>query len=247
MKIYLAFNTIIIDTQSISGTLSSPIEFFNADDHVEEDLITQGGKHEEEIIKWLLGTRWKKLLLDELGISLNPFIDYSVERPVVEDTQKPPGDIDLLICEDHVAEHAIAFQCKAVKVTALNQDQDEVNKIPDLRQAVDRVNKQRDKFGFYKNYLAVIIKSYGAKRREYNSLSRGPTKESFKQIYEFPQRESLNSDVGLIFILIIQPTPKSYNRFVEVGICLEKEASILDQPTRLTGRIKDYMRQKGLI
>jgi hypothetical protein len=76
----------------------------------------------------------KELLLSELRVGPNPFIDYSVKKPVIENPQDKPGDIDLLICDRYEAEHAIAFQCKRVVVRALNQEDDKVNKISDIKQ-----------------------------------------------------------------------------------------------------------------
>lgn len=252
MKRLLAFKTIAFDTNVLPAGLTlydnDSIKFFNADNHEEENIITQKGKLEEEnFIKWILGSPAKDLLLNELGVGPNPFIDYSVKQPIIENSQSKPGDIDLLICDGHRAEHAIAFQCKPVKVTAFNQDEDNVNKLPDIRKAVDQVNKQRDNLGFYKNYLAVLIKVYGRKRSKNNVLFRGPSPETFKQIYEFPQRESLNSEVGIVFIEVCQPTGKSFDKMAQVGICVDQYAKCLVQSNRLTNRVKQYMSQKGVI
>lgn len=251
MRTVLAFRCTAVDSLFFPAgmEISAGDSFiaFDADYPEEEETITEKKKKEEEVIKWLLNSEAKKLLSSELEVGPNPFIDYSVKRPIIENTQEKPGDIDILICEGHRPEHTIAFQCKPVTVIAFNQDEDDVNKIPDIKDAVLQVNKQRDKLGFYKNYLAIIIKAYGRKRSQSNVLFRGPSQETFKQIYEFPQRESLHDDVGIIFIKIIQPTGKSFNRMVEVCVCVDKEAAILSQSDRLTNRIREHMRLKGAI
>lgn len=251
MRKVLAFRAIVVDSMLFpAGTQISAGEsftFFSPDDHEEEELITEKKKTEEAVIKWLLGSEARQLLLEELGAEPSSFVDYSVRRPIIENPQEKPGDIDILICDGSRAEHAIAIQCKPVSVIAFNQDEDDVNKLPDIRVAVLQANKQREKLGFYKNYLAVIVKAYGRKRQRNNVLFRGPTQNTFQQIYEFPQRESLHPDVGIIFIQIIQPTGKSYNSMVEVAVCVDQEASPLVQSARLTNRVKEYMQQKGAI
>lgn len=220
---------------------------YNPSHPQEEELITEKKKREEDVIKWLMNSPAKKLLMDELSVDEDSFIAWSVTRPIIENTQEKPGDIDILICEGQSPEHAIAFQCKPVSVVAFNQDEDDVNKIPDIKEAVLQANKQRDKLGFYKNYLVIIIKAYGRKRTGSNVLFRGPTSETLKRIYEFPQRESLHDDVGIVFIEIVQPTGKSFNKMVQVGVCLDKEAAVLNQTPNLTNRVREYMRSKGVI
>ena len=217
-------------------------KLFDADYSDEEETITQKARKEEEIIKWLFNSEGKQLLLDELGVEPNSFISFSVTRPVIENTQTKPGDIDILICDGRRPEHSIAFQVKVVSVIAHNQTEDDTNKIQDIKDAVLQVNKQRDNLGFYKNYLVIIIKAYGRNRTQNNVLMRNPSPETFRRIYSFPQRESLHPDVGIIFIEINQPTGKSFNEMVKVCVCVDRPASILNQPDRLTNRIKEYMR-----
>lgn len=247
MKNVLTFKTIAFDTHALLAGVTIPacssLEYFNPNYGDNDNDVTK--KHEKEIIKWIVASPpAKELLLSELGVGPDPFIDCSVRQPVIENPQGKPGDIDLLICDGHEAEHAIAFQCKRVVVTALNEADDNVNKISDIKDAVNQANKQKDRLGFHRNYLGILIETYGKKREQTNVLFRGSTQETFKKIYEFPQRESLSSDVGVVFIEISQPTGKSFDRMVVVGICIDQHASRLDQPTQLTNRIKDLMRRK---
>lgn len=53
--------------------------------------------------------------------------------------------------------------------------------------------------------------------------------------------------VGIVFIEISQPTGKNFKEMAVVGICIEREASRLDQSTNLTNRIEVQMRQKSKI
>lgn len=247
MKKWLVFETVAFDTHPVqAGTVipaGSSIKTFSNYEDLEGENVTK--IEEEAIIKWLLASPAKGLLLKVLEVEQAPFIAHSVRQPVVENPQKKPGDIDILICDGSRADQAIAIQCKAVKITAFNQEEDDISKLPDIKDAVLQANKQRANFGFHRNYLAVIVKAYGRKRTQYNVLFRGPTEDTMQLLYEFPQRESLHSDVGILFIDISQPTGKSYDQMAVVGICHDKQAALLEQTPNLTNRIKELMRQRA--
>lgn len=247
VRYVLSFRTIAIDSHFMPAGIAAgeTIDFFRAGDYEEEEVITRKKRSEEEIVKWILDSPARGLLLEELGVAPDSFVDYSVGQPVIENPQEKPGDIDIMICDGGRAERAVALQCKPVSVVAFNEKEDDVNKLRDVKDAVLQANKQRDRYGFYKNYVAIIIKAYGRNREGENTLFRGPSEKTTAEIYEFPQRESLHSDVGIIFIRIVQPTGKSYNRRVNIGVCVDKEAAPLSQPARLTNRIKEHMLLKS--
>jgi hypothetical protein len=243
MKKILEFKTIAIDTLTFrAGTAIHAGETFtmySGYDDLDDDDVTKEG--EGEILRWLIESNAKDLLLGELNVGSSAFIAQSVKQPIVENPQGKPGDIDLLICDDYQAERAIAIQCKRVKVRALNQTDDDLNKLSDITGGVTQANFQRSNLGFHRNYLMIIMEADGRRRDENNVLFRGPSQETFKAVYEFPRRESLHDDIGVIFVDISQPTGKSFHKMSVVGVCLDKEASRLDQPPRLTNRVKEMM------
>lgn len=208
---------------------------------LDEDHVTD--ERESDILKWLMSSSFRNLLLSELGVGGDAFIAYDVARPVVENSQGKPGDIDLLIGDGGRADQVIGIQCKRVKVVALNQDHDNLNKLSDISGGVKQANFQRNNLGFHRNYLLVLIEAYGRKRSASNTLFRGPNQQTFKEIYEFPMRESLHEDVGVIFVEISQPTGKSFRNMVVVGVCIDREAARLEQTPKLTNRITELMRQ----
>ena len=238
----LAFKTIVADDLRLeAGTVipaGSMFPFFTDYDSVNDEPVT--GVHESEILKHLFQSSARRLILHELGVTTDARIYFDVRSPVVQQGEKP-GDIDVVICPNARADIAIGLQCKRVKIEALSQDEDRVNKLPDIRAAVKQTNLQRANFGFHKNYLVIVIQGYGKLRTNSNVVFRGPTSETFKQVYEFPQRESLHGDAGVLFIQIIQPTGKTYRRMYEIGVCLDKEAKPLVQTAKLTNRIKEMM------
>lgn len=187
------------------------------------------------------------MLLNELEANEGPFIDQGVVRPIIENSNDKPGDIDILICERHDPRYAIALQVKPVPVITTNDGEDDFKKIQKIKDGVLQVNAQREKLAFYKNYLAILILADGRDKSQTNALFRGPSSQTYHEIYSFPQRESLHQDVGLIFMKMIQPTGKRLTDMSHVGVYLEKRATPLDQPSKLTMRIKEHMQQKGVI
>jgi hypothetical protein len=131
-------------------------------------------------------------------------------------------------------------------VRALNQADDDLNKLPELTKGVKQANFQRNNLGFHRNYLLIVMEAYGRKRSDSTTLFRGPNQETLKAVYEFPMRESLHEDVGVIFVEIAQPTGKSFSDMVVVGVCVDQETARLDQPPGLTNRIRQLMNQKEL-
>ena len=184
-----------------------------------------------------MSSQTRHLLLNKLQLSPNVLFDFSVRKPVVENLHH--SDIDLILCEPEFPEFSIGIQCKRVKIESLNEKQDNINKLPDIKKAVVQVNKQRENLGFYRNYLLIVGQIFGRKFTNENTLFRKARPETQQRIYEFPQRESLHEDVGIIFIEIIQPTGKSYKKQVNICICLDKESARLEQTASLTNRIKE--------
>jgi hypothetical protein len=93
--------------------------------------------------------------------------------------------------------------------------------------------------GFHRNYLLIISRIFGRNFTSENAIFRKARPETRHRIYEFPQRESLHEDVGIIFVEIGQPTGKSLKTQVNVCLRIDKEAARLDQSPGLTNRIKD--------
>jgi hypothetical protein len=164
----------------------------------------------------------------------------------VEDPQRKPGDIDILICPTGRPDAAIAIQCKPVIVLALNEEEDDdVKKLPRLTELVQQVNWQRERYRFHRNILAILIKTDGRKKVGHRSLFRGPNEDTFRSIYEFPDRERVHGDVGIVFIEISQPTGKPFAEYGMIGVCVDKPARCLDQPAELTNRIQELICTKG--
>lgn len=237
MKNHLVFDCVNSDTLFINAgqTIRAGESFrlFTTEEDGIEDKVTN--QSEEQILQWLISSSGGSFLLDKLQLSRRALQAFSVRSPVVENPNH--SDIDLILCQPELPQFSIGIQCKRVKIESLNEREDDVNKLPDIKKAVVQVNKQRENLGFHQNYLLIISQIFGRKFTKENAIFRRARAEARHKIYEFPQRESLHEDVGIIFVEIGQPTGKSFKTQVNICLCVDKEASRLDQSPNLTNRI----------
>lgn len=244
MKNYLVFDCVNSDTLFFKAgqTIRAGESFrlFTTEDSGIEDKVTD--ESEEQILKWLMSSSGGTLLLDKLQLSRNALRAFSVRKPVVDNSHH--SDVDLILCEPELPQFSVGIQCKRVKIESLNEKQDDINKLPDVKKAVIQANKQRENQVFHRNYLLIISQIFGRNFTKENSIFRKARPETRQRIYDFPQRESLHEDVGIIFVEIGQPTGKSYKTQVNICLRVDKKSSSLDQPPNLTNRIKELFQIK---
>jgi hypothetical protein len=158
-----------------------------------------------------------------------------------------------LICPRLSPNRAVALECKRVKVEIVNEGQDRINKLQDVARGVWQANKLYDgRFAFFETYLAVITEVGASGQEGENIPLRGlrshSTPESgdiktttFRQVVEFPGRDDLDQDVGIVLIEIAQPSRLSIDRQATVRVCVHRRAEKRDQPDAVTNRILDLL------
>src|SRR5258708_25482484 len=60
---------------------------------------------------------------------------------------------------------------------------------------------------------------------------------TFKRIVEFPGRDDLKSDVGIVFVELVQPSGVSINERVTLRVCVHQAATQRTQSTAETKRV----------
>lgn len=244
VKITLAFETVVFDRLHLPGGQVIPagksFEMFLPSDGGIENDVTE--IDEESLLKFFMSSPGSQLLFKRLDLPPNSRIAFSVREPIQRNINHP--DFDLVICNPRSPHLTTAIQCKRVKVTAINDDKDKVNKLEGVGQVVKQARIQREEYGFHQNYIALFIQTFGRNREKKNVLFRGPSNETFQEIYDFPQRDSIHEDVGIIFIKITQPTGTDFREKGSIGICVDKAAGKLTQSTSLTERIAELMRSE---
>ena len=155
---------------------------------------------------------------------------------------KKPGDIDLLLVDPERPDKAIAFECKRVKATSIDRDNSKVNNANGIKKGVIQANKYQS-LGFHKSYLMIILLDDGRHFSDYpNTMMRNNNSESVENIYDIPWNENLHDDVGIVFVKITQPTGKHFNQMAGQGFCIDKNATLLQQTTAMTNKVKEHLK-----
>ena len=243
------FDTALIPAGNYPAN-STLATFFKDDTSANEESITI--KQERELVDFLF-TNYNlyELLFPELGVRVDSFCQTHVTHPLIDNPQEKPGDIDVIICEAGKPNEAVVFECKRVKVTAVSTFDDDINKVNDIKDGASQTKAMRG-MGFHRTYLTVLIQVDGRNRKNVNTLFRGLTpdatydgeQKTIKRIYEFPQRNTIHEDVGIIFIEVIQPTGKSFEKMGGICVRVERNATPLQQPDNLTNRVAALMSVK---
>lgn len=238
MERVLTFHTVCYDRLRILPGEERPIyRAFDPDSPGDAPSVVS--MTEEEMTKWICRTEiTRKLLFDQFQVEGSSRVYLSVRDPIISDSNTKPGDIDVLILPSD-PRRAIAIEVKRVKVVAIDSEAgitDKKNKIQELGAGVSQVNALA-RMGFSQTYLAVLIQVDGRQRTSENLLFRGPLEETLRCVLDFPRRESLDERVGVVFLLVGQPSGKNLDQAAEFGVCVDHQPAIQEQPVGLNERL----------
>lgn len=241
MKRMLTFRTIAYYTNKISSGVTS-CSYFEDNAIESEESVTINP--EKAIVCWLISNDLvRHAILEEFVGSVNYDIYPNVQQPIITEPGKKPGDIDILLCNKDTPNKAIAIECKRVKVLVQNDGKQKVNKIQEIGNGITQANGLQS-MGFHQSYLLLlVVVDARLKMAEGNIFFKYGNQKETSAIYEVPMDSSLHHDVGVAYIEIIQPTGKEINKMGQVGICVDKRAIQLEQSSRLTERIRNYLNQ----
>ncbi len=225
------------------------IELFGDDGSLSTSHVSR--QPEKSLIGWLVSdASARQLLCDVLGRTASAYVAVGIQQPFYAADE---GDIDLLVCDSDRPHEAAAIECKRVKVHVEDDGNDWVNRLEAVGEGVKQARKLYNKFGFFQTYLAVISAVDGANRRRLNIPSRGITSESvpnrdtstttFRSILQFPRREELPADIGIIFIEVVQPSGKRFEEQGVIRICVHHKATPRPQREADTQRMLALMKR----
>lgn len=212
------------------------------------DILKLG---EQALINWLLSDPSARgLLLELLEQAPDAFCWPGLQEPFYGPKE---GDIDLLVCDKVASYRAAAIECKRVKVNVIDDGNDWINKLEEVGEGVWQAKKLYKKFGFFQTYFAIISAVNSANRKQVNIPNRGVTPESvsnwdssrktFRSIVEFPRREELPADIGIIFIEMVQPSGRAFEEQGIVRICVHHPATPRTQRRLETNKIQELMKR----
>ncbi len=227
--------------------LDAPATFFDGSGPESIEKVT--GWSECRIVDWLVAERSARgLLLEELGLPVDTYIQTNVRRPLIErNRSNPPGDIDLVLVPH--PRRAIAIQVKRVRVIADTMDSDIT--LGDYEGDIARLIQQANgsvEIGFHADYAMVLVECCGVRRSENNFLFRNATQDVFrKRVYHVTKCQPIHPNVGIIFFEVTQPTKAGHGEAGMVSVCEDKRAARREQKTELTERVYRLMQYKPSI
>ena len=246
----LTYRQISFDTATTHSKVS-PITLFDASYSCIDGSTRVTEFDEKSMIRWLmLCPASRALMRDELRLPSDAYFGSAIVRPFYAPGE---GDIDLIVCPRLSPHRAVAVECKRVKVEIVNSGQDRVNKLQDVAGGVRQANKlYKGRFGFFETYLAVIAEVGASEQegeniplrglRSHSTPERGDTKTTtFRQLVEFPGRDELDEEIGIVFIEIAQPSRLSIDRQATVRVCIYRRAKKRDQCDVVTNRILELL------
>lgn len=202
---------------------------------------------EKPLVRWLmLCPLSRQIILAQLGLPPDALHRPEVVEPFYAEGE---GDVDLILCGQLSPHQAFALECKRVKIEIVNAGQDRINKLHGVAAGVWQANKlYNGRFPFFQTYLAIITEVEASGLDGWNIPSRGVRSHStplhgdtrtttFRQIVEFPGRDDLNDDIGILFIEVAQPSRISIDKQATVRVCRYRSAEPRDQPDSITKRV----------
>lgn len=235
MKESILFKSISYDTiyfksgETLKNTypLFTDAEYSHSSDNIQQ-LI------EPELIKWLLSNNsFKSLLAMELGVNSIVNIQSGVIKPIFSNISE--GEIDILIIYGINQYKSISIECKRIN-EKLNKNAELVFNRKDIGKISTQANRNR-KLGFSKNYVCIIVEVNGSKTNEVNPFYRNMSDDTLTKVINFPGRDELHEDIGIIIIEVVQMLNKSYNSACAINLCVLKHAKEQEQPSTLTEKI----------
>ena len=193
----------------------------------------------------------RHVIFEELGLPADAFYRPEVVAPFYS---PGTGDLDLVACPRLSPHRAVALECKRVKVDTVNAGQDKINKLRDISGGAHQANTlYNGPHGFFQTYLAVITEVTAGGQEERNIPNRGVRSHStpvegdtrrttFRQIIEFPGRDKLHRDIGILFVEVAQPSRLSIDRQATLRVCVYRRAQSRDQLDSVTNRMIEIMR-----
>lgn len=244
-KLLLKYRQVSIDSAHIRGFPEKLQQtFFDPGPYLDGSIrVTE--LDEKPLVRWMmLFEPARRLLLDALGFPASAFCQPEVKEPFYSAND---GDLDLIVCARHAPHEAAAIEFKRVKVTVLDPEHHQLNKLNNVRAGVDQANRLYKKFGFSQTYLTILTATDTCEQEGTNIPCRGidPSAtpdygetKTLSRIVDFPDRDDLHDDIGIVFFDIVQPSRISIDKRVNLLVCVHQTAERRMQQDSVTNRIE---------
>jgi hypothetical protein len=242
----LRFRQLSFDTTHYppGTTVSSHVTMFAPDPYVICEMTPVTQLDERSLVRWLmLVSDVRSMMFEALGRSSGAFYQPEVVEPFYAPGE---GEIDLVICERGAPHEALVIEAKRVKVEIVNAERDEVHKIREVAKGVHQANTLYRRFGFFQHYLAVITAVDASDQTDSNIPCRGlrsdtadlfDDRKTFTRIVDFPKRDDLKPEIGIIFMEVVQPSRIAIDRRATFRVCVQHPANARQQADSVTRNV----------
>jgi hypothetical protein len=189
---------------------------------------------EVQIVTWILADeRRRGLFFSKMTMASGLWEDSIPDREFSGSSCPKGGDIDFVMLEGNSPKHAICIEFKRVKVRIDSDGKERINHLPGLDELVKQGNL-RQSHGFYKSFICGVAVIDSHEYRTPNVFTRGMQSTEIQRFYGLAGISGLHNDVGVLLIEISQPTGKHIDEMSGFGVCVVKQAGVLEQSPRLT-------------
>ena len=240
MRRLLHFRTLVMDTVK----LQQPTTTFLLDRH--EPVVSVTTWPEARIVDFIVAhPALRTFFLDVLLRTPGAFVRTRAIEPFISDRSRKPGDVDVMVADR--PDEALAIECKRVKLTAIDQAHNRVNKLEQLADGVQQANALHD-LGFFQTYFAILTAVDARIQTHRNIPNRGLDPETthnygeantFTRLVEFPNRERLHEEIGILFLELVQTTGANLTDQCILGLCIDHQAQPRLQTSRITNCINE--------
>lgn len=191
---------------------------------------------ESEILDFLLSDdSIKSFIFELLGFSNPNETNYlkEVSYPIILDSNKKPGDVDLIFYSNNEIDKSMALEVKCVKAQTLDDGEVRINKENNITKGITQVNNY-NKLGFNKNYLLIILLDNGEKITNSNQFYRDSDLTKSKKLFNDNVLSNLDDNIGLVYLQVNQVTGKSIKLSCKINIRVEKKSKEVIQNKNIT-------------
>ena len=243
MRIPVKLHSVAFDIQTLRLGVTR-LEFFQ--DDMLDQADSAAAMTEPDLVKWLMNDpRTRGVILEELSLPMTAKSYTRVGSPFITNPNKKPGDIDILACEVSRPHQAVTVECKRVKVRAVVDGTEKINRLEALGGA-DRQARELFGLGFSRTYLGVVAIVDGRANDDRNFLFRGISDANYRRIIEFAGDLTLPEGVGLLYLEIIQPVQRPVGDAGMLCVAVAREAKPRSQREHLTTHLENFIREGGV-
>jgi hypothetical protein len=250
MGLVLTFRQMSFDTMHVPSGAQVPActPMFDASRYYVSGATPVTALDERSLMRWLmLFSPVRSIIFEELGRSAASFFRPELVEPFYCSGE---GEMDLLVCERMAPHEALVVEAKRVKVEIVNTERDEVHKIMDIAKGVHQANTLYERFAFFQHYLAVITAVGASDQDDTNVPCRGlrshttdlyEERKTFTRIVDFPKRDNLKREIGIVFMEVVQPSRIAFDRRATFRICVQRPAKAREQAASVTNRVQSLV------